>query len=221
MTRRKLLLFVAALPAGAQEIHHGRHHPNPHHQRSAEDWVKVLERPDRDPWQKPAEVVAALGLSAGQSAADIGAGSGYFSVRLAEAVGPTGKVYAVDIQQDLIDHLATRARQADLPQMQPILGAPDDPKLPAGAADLIFICDVVHHIENRQAYYAKLAEGLRPGGRVAIVDFHKKELPVGPAPAMKIAREAMIAELDQAGFQLVEEHEFLPYQYFLVFRSKS
>ncbi|MBI1357190.1 MAG: methyltransferase domain-containing protein [Acidobacteria bacterium] len=221
MTRRSLLAFAAAVPVAAQEIHHGRNHPNPHHHRSAEEWARILESPDRDPWQKPDEVVAALDLHAGQTAADIGAGSGYFSVRLAKAVGPNGKVYAVDIQQDLIDHLTARAGEAGLTQMEPVLGTPDDPKLPAASVDLIFICDVAHHIENRQAYYAKLGRALRPGGRIAIVDFYKKELPVGPGVAMKISREEMIAELGQAGFALAAEHDFLPYQYFLTFTAKS
>jgi len=218
MTRRDLLWLSVAAPLAAQAPHHGKGHPNPHHSRSAEEWVKILERPDRDAWQKPAEVVAALDLKPGQRAADIGAGSGYFSVRLAQAVGKSGKVYAVDIQQDLIDHLNERAAETGLSQMQGVLGKPDDPTLEPGSVDLIFICDVVHHIENRQPYYRKLADALRPGGRLAIVDFYKKELPVGPAPAMKIARSAMIEELKEAGFSLAESHDFLPYQYFLVFQ---
>lgn len=177
----------------------------------------MLEHKDRDEWQKPEEVVAALGLKPGQTVADIGAGSGYFSVRLARAVGPQGKVYAVDIQQDLMDHLAARAKKEGLGNLEPTLGSPEDPALAASSVDLIFICDVVHHIENRQAYYAKLAKALRPGARIAIVDFYKRELPVGPGVEMKIAKGAMIAELEQAGFALEGEHGFLPHQYFLVF----
>jgi ubiquinone/menaquinone biosynthesis C-methylase UbiE len=220
MTRRQLLSLTAAAPLAAQAPHHGKGHADPHHRRTAEEWVKILERPDRDAWQKPAEVVAALNLQPGQRAADIGAGSGYFSVRLAQAVGSSGKVYAVDIQQDLIDHLNERAAEADLTQMTGVLGEPADPKLPPASVDLIFICDVVHHIEDRQPYYAKLAAALRPGGRLAIVDFYKKELPVGPAPAMKIARKAMIGELAEAGFEVAASFDFLPYQYFLMFRRR-
>jgi ubiquinone/menaquinone biosynthesis C-methylase UbiE len=216
-------LFLAALVATsvfAQKPHHeeaGGHHR--HHDRSAEEWVEILEREDRGAWQKPDEVVAALGLDSGDVVADIGAGSGYFSVRLARAVGPKGQVYAVDIQQDLIDHLGKRAAEEALPSIAPTLGTADDPKLPSGTVDLIFICDVVHHIENRQAYYAKLAGALAPGGRIAIVDFHKRDLPVGPDMAMKIAKPDMIAELAEAGFQLETSHDFLPYQYFLIFRK--
>jgi ubiquinone/menaquinone biosynthesis C-methylase UbiE len=191
-----------------------------HHDRSAAEWAEVLERKDRDEWQKPDEVVAALGLEPGQNVADIGAGSGYFSVRLARAAGPAGNVYAVDIQQDLIDHLAARAQAEGLANLAPTLGSPHDPALAASSVDLIFICDVAHHIENRQAYYAKLANALRPGGRIAIVDFYKRDLPVGPGVAMKIAKADMIAELAQAGFALQGEHGFLPYQYFLVFARR-
>lgn len=212
------LLLTLTLAASAQELHHGKKHPNPHHARSAAEWERVLENPARDAWQKPAQVVEALNIQRGQSVADIGAGTGYFSVRLAQAVGNDGKLYAVDVQQDLIDHLAARAKEANLPQLIPTLGAFDAPKLPAESLDLIFICDVVHHIENRPAYYAKLAAALKRGGRLAIVDFYKRDLPVGPAPPMKIARDAMIEELRQAGFSLVQEHKFLSHQYFLVFQ---
>ena len=218
---RLILVALAATAVFAQKPHHqepGGHHR--HHDRSAHEWVEILERKDRDAWQKPDEVVAALGLDSGDVVADIGAGSGYFSVRLARAVGSTGKVYAVDIQQDLIDHLGKRAAEEGLANVVPTLAAPDDPSLPSGAVDLIFICDVVHHIENRQAYYAKLAAVLAPGGKIAIVDFHKRDLPVGPDIAMKIASEDMIAELAEAGFQLETSHDFLPYQYFLVFGKR-
>ena len=218
------LIFLALLASlvPAQKPHHeepGGHHRR--HDRSAEEWVEILERADRDEWQKPERVVEALNLEPGQAVADIGAGSGYFSVRLARAVGAAGKVYAVDIQQDLIDHLAARASKESLPHLLPTLGSAEDPGLPAASVDLIFICDVVHHIENRQAYYAKLAKALKSGGRIAIVDFYKRELPVGPGVAMKIAKPDMIAELAEAGFKLQTEHDdLLPYQYFLVFARR-
>lgn len=215
---RLIIVALLATPVLAQKPHHeepGGHHR--HHDRTAEEWAEILERKDRDEWQKPDEVVEALALKAGEDVADIGAGTGYFSARIARAVGPEGKVYAVDIQQDLIDHLAARAEREGLPNLTPTLGTPDDPNLRAGSADLIFICDVAHHIANRQAYYGKLAKALKPGGRIAIVDFYKREFPVGPDAAMKIAKLDMIGELEEAGFELDSEYRFLPYQYFLVF----
>lgn len=211
-----LTLCLTATLAG-QKMHHGKHQPEPHHRRSAQEWVDILERPERDDWQMPAEVVAALGLEPGQDVADIGAGSGYFSVPFAKEVGPEGTVYAVDVQKDLIDHLAERAKSDNVPNLEPVLGKFDDPLLADSSVDLVFLCDVVHHIQDRETYWPKVAQAMRSDGRIAIVDFHKKDQPVGPSKAMKIAKDDMVGELEQAGFRLVEEHEFLPYQYFLVF----
>ena len=219
--RRLLAAAAFAVAAVAQQPRHeeagGQHR---HRERTAEEWVQVLERKDRDAWQKPDEVVAALGLESGQTVADIGAGSGYFAMRFGRAVGVEGKVYAVDIQQDLIDYLATRANDERLTNLIPTLATSDDPKLPAAEIDRIFICDVVHHIENRQAYYQKLAAALAPGGKIAIVDFYKRELPVGPGVEMKIAETDLIAEFERAGFEIETSHDFLPYQYFLVFGKR-
>ena len=121
---RLAALVVLATTMSAQKPHHeepgGRHR---HHDRSAEEWVEILERSDRDEWQMPDEVVAALELEPGENVADIGAGSGYFSVRLARAVGPEGRVYAVDIQQDLMDHLAARASKEGLANLVPTRGS--------------------------------------------------------------------------------------------------
>jgi ubiquinone/menaquinone biosynthesis C-methylase UbiE len=203
----------------AQTNHGGGHHA---HQvpRSPEEWVRILENPERDGWQKPQQVVEALRLTPGAAVADIGAGSGYFSSRFAAAVGPQGTVYAVDIDAGLIQHLQERAAKDGFENLKPVLGMPDDPRLAAASVDLVFICDVIHHIENRGPYYAKLAKALRPAGRLAIVDFYKRELPVGPPPAMKIAKADLIAELEQAGFAVRQDFDSLPYQYFLVFEPK-
>jgi len=210
-----LLLFCAAALTGqTKEQNVGGHH---HHPRTAEEWIKILEDPERDEWQKPEQVVEALGLKAGQTVADIGAGSGYFSVRFARETGPEGKVFAADIDEGLVKHLKHRAAEEGLDSLAAIHSAPDDPKLPAASVDLVFICNVVHHIGERQDYHAKLREALRSGGRLAIVDFYKKETPVGPPAAMRISKQEMIAELKQAGFELSEEFGFLPYQYFLIF----
>jgi ubiquinone/menaquinone biosynthesis C-methylase UbiE len=135
-------------------------------------------------------------------------------------VGETGKVFAVDIDRGLIDHLAKRGREERLPQLVPVLAQPGDPRLAPESLDLVFICDVIHHIENRGDYYAKLRRALKPDGRLAIVDFHKRELPVGPGVEMKIAKSDLIAELGAAGFGLKEQLDYLPYQYFLVFAAK-
>ena len=188
---------------------HQQHHPP----RSAGEYAKVLEDPQRDSWQKPHEVVTTLALRPGEIVADIGAGSGYFTRRLARHAA---KVYAVDIDAELLG----KARTSSPANVTTILATPDDPKLGAASVDTVFICDVLHHIEVRPAYYAKLARALKPGGRIVIVDFYKRPLPVGPPPAMKLTPEQVKKELAAAGFALVESHDFLPHQYFLEFKAR-
>jgi ubiquinone/menaquinone biosynthesis C-methylase UbiE len=202
------LLAALALPALSQVPHqkHGKHMPSG-------DYARVLDDPSREKWQKPHEVVMALGLRSDEVVADIGAGTGYFAKRFAHHAGT---VYAVDIEPKL---LATASKGAP-ENLKTIVAAMDDPKLPAGSIDTIFFCDVMHHIDNRDAYLAKLKTALKPQGRLVIIDFYKKQLPVGPPPSMKIEREEMIAEITKAGFTLDKEHKFLPHQYFLEFRSK-
>ncbi len=195
------LLLIAAL-ASAQ-VHH-QHHPP----RSADEYAKVLEDPSRDAWQKPHEVIQALKLKPADVVADIGAGSGYFTRRFARHAA---KVYAVDIDAALL--AKSKGDKIELVQ-----ATPGDPKLPAAAVDTIFICDVLHHIDHREAYYQKLAAALKPGGRIVIVDFHKRDLPVGPPAAMKLSSEQVRGELAAAGFRQTASHTFLPHQYFLEFQ---
>jgi ubiquinone/menaquinone biosynthesis C-methylase UbiE len=210
--------------------HQGERAGHVGHAQSAEDvhrlhhdpaaYIAVLEDPERDKWQRPDRVIRALRVAEGQSVADIGAGSGYFALRLARQVGPKGRVRAVDISPDMLAHLEARARKAGLDNVQTVLAKPDDPMLPAGSVDLVFICDTWHHIEDRPRYLATLRPALKPGARVALVDFQDRELPVGPPRSMKLSRETVVSEFAKAGFRLAEERSFLPYQYFLVFEPR-
>lgn len=188
--------------------------------RDSKAYIAMLEDPGRDAYQKPDEVVKALELKPGVTVADVGAGSGYFAVRLAEAVGGSGRVLAVDISPDMILHMNRRLRDAGIRNVQTVLSAPDDPLLADSTVDLFFICDTWHHIDERPKYLALLKRILRPGGRIAIVDFQKRPLSFGPPLEMKIAREDVVQELGAAGFRLAAEHGFLPHQYFLVFDAK-
>ena len=179
-------------------------------------YIAALEDPKRDAYQKPHEVIQALSIKEGEVIADIGAGSGYFALRLAHHVGATGRVYAVDVSPDMIRHLHGRVRDMGLLNVSPILASADDPLLPQ-PVDRFLIVDVWHHIENQAGYLALMKNQLKPGGQVVMIDFHKRELPVGPPVGMKIAREDLLKQMQANGFRLATEHTFLPYQYFLVF----
>jgi ubiquinone/menaquinone biosynthesis C-methylase UbiE len=171
--------------------------PHQHHPPSSEEYAKVLEDPSRDEWQKPHDVVMALNLKPTDTIADIGAGTGYFARRFAMHAG---KVYAVDIDQKLLD-IAGKDAPANL---KTVLATPDDPRLPDDSVDVIFFCDVLHHIENRAAYYPKLAKALKPGGRIVVIEFYKKDMPIGPPPSMKLSDDEVIAEFRSAGFTLAK-----------------
>jgi len=207
------LLVLAALSAHAQSP--GTHR---HSFGDAEKWSHVFDDPQRDEWQKPHEVIRALALEPDAVVADIGAGTGYFSVRLANMLRG-GKVYAVDIEPGMVKHLSERAKREALPNMVAVAGAPGDPKLPA-SADLVLLVDVYHHIEARRRYFSKLRGALKPGGRVAVIDF-RLDSPEGPPKEARIAPERVKSEMAKAGYVLAKEHGFLPRQYFLVFEPAA
>jgi ubiquinone/menaquinone biosynthesis C-methylase UbiE len=215
--RAVLLLVVAARLAAA-----GPHDATVHHPfDDVAHWESVFDDPARDAWQKPTEVVAALRLRPGMTVADVGAGTGYFSRHLSRAVGEGGTVFAVDPEPKLVVHLRARAEREGTRNVVPVLASTDDPRLPAAGIDLVLVVDTYHHIDDRVTYFGRLRRVLRPEGRVAVVDWQKRELPVGPDLAHKLAREQVVDEMRQAGWALVEEPDVLPYQYFLVFARSS
>ena len=183
-------------------------------------YLGALEDPKRDAYQKPQEVMGALGLKAGEVIADIGAGSGYFTFRLTHHVGDRGKVYAVDVSPDMIRHINRRIRELKATNVVSILADPDDPLLPHASVNRFFFSDSWHHIDNQTKYLSLIKKMLKASGEMVMIDFHKKVLPVGPPIHMKIAREDLIKQMQSNGFRLTKEHTFLPYQYFLVFIPK-
>jgi len=210
-------LLVGTQGLNAEPQAHAGAHDMQHRHRDPAAYRAALDDPARDAYQKPDEVIRALGIRPGATVADIGAGTGYFALRLARAVGSGGRVYAVDVSQAMTAHLAARVRDEGLGQVTPVLAPPDDPTLPANAVDVIFFCNVWHHVEQQATYLERLRRALAPGGRLVMIDFHKRDLPVGPPTAEKIARDALVAQLTGAGWTLAREHTFLPYQYFLEF----
>lgn len=202
--------------------HDGGHHVGGQHGNPADldGYVAKMESPDRDAWQKPDEVVQALGVKQGMVVCDIGAGPGYFSLRLARAVGDSGGVFSVDVEPRILAVLRDRIEKAGARNVTPVLALPGDPLLPPASCDLILVINTYHHFPDGPAYLRRLARSLRPGGRVANIDFHKKDLPVGPPVAHKVAREDFLKQAEAAGLALAEEKTFLPYQYFLVLKPQ-
>ena len=210
-------LFFLVGGAAAQEKAPRTHEEMHQLHRDPKAYIAMLEDPRRDAYQKPDEVVAALALKPGETVADIGSGSGYFTLRFAPRVGPTGRVYAVDVDPDMVRHLNRRLRDTGVRNVQTVLADPADPLLPDASVDRFVVVNTWHHVEKQPEYLALLKRMLTPGGQVVMIDFQKRELPVGPPLAMKIAREDLVAQMAANGFRLAQEHTFLPYQYFLVF----
>lgn len=216
------LLLVSPIGASiaqspTPQMKHGEE-PGYHHSfGNAETWAKEFDDPKRDAWQKTEAILDALQLTQTARVADIGAGTGYFSVRIAKRV-PDGKVFAADVEPDMLHYLGERAHREQLHVLQPVQANADTPNLPE-PVDVALIVDTYHHIDDRVAYFSRLKSSLRPGGRLAIVDF-KTDAPEGPPPERRIAPEKVIAELEQAGYALVGRHDFLPRQYFLVFQMR-
>ena len=194
----------------------GDHHA--HRFDGAEKWARIFDDPARDAWQKPAEVIRTLRLSANATVADLGAGTGYFAVRLARAV-PAGRVYGVDTEPDMVRYLGERAQRERLANVTPVQAEAREPKLPV-AVDLVLVVNTYHHIPSRVEYLRQLKTALKPGGRIAIIDF-LEEAPMGPPRRARIPARAVVDEFGRAGYALVERHDFLPHQYFLVFTAKA
>jgi SAM-dependent methyltransferase len=175
-----------------------------------------LERPEREAEEAPSIAIKALGLQKGQVVADIGAGSGYYTVRMADEVGPTGKVYATDIQPGMLDLLRRRVARAGLENVVPVLGAPDDPKLPADALDLALMVDVYHELSAPQEFIRRLRPALKRTGRLVLLEFRKEDPRVPIRPEHKMSVAEVRAELEPEGFRLSTVLNDLPWQHILV-----
>jgi ubiquinone/menaquinone biosynthesis C-methylase UbiE len=179
----------------------------------------LLEPPDREAWQKPDQVMDALHVAEGTTVADIGAGGGWFTMRLARRVRPNGRVYAVDVQRLMIEAIRRRIEREGLTDIvTPVLGAYDDPKLPAGArVDAVLIVDAFHEMEDPVLMLKNVSRTLNPHGRIGIIDYREGDGGPGPDAAERVPPSVVIAQAAAAGLKLAEQHTFLRYQYFLIF----
>lgn len=179
--------------------------------------IPLLEDSGRDAWQKPGEILNALGIKKGQTVADIGAGSGYLTVKLSERVGEGGAVFAEDIQQEMLDYMNKRLTEKGIENVTLVLGAMDDPNLPPNSLDVAILLSTYHEIAQPIDFIKKIKRALRPQGRLAILEF-SDESPIGPPIQVRLPEELVIHEAQKAGFTLSQRHTFLmPYQYFLIF----
>jgi ubiquinone/menaquinone biosynthesis C-methylase UbiE len=178
------------------------------------DW---LDRPERVQEEQPHRAIAALGLRPGDVVADVGAGTGYYTVRLARAVAPGGQVYATDIQPEMLARLDRRVRDERVRGVTPILATEDDPRLPPGGLDLILMVDVYHELARPQLMLRKLRAALKPGGRLVLIEFRKEDprVPIRPEHKMSVAEARL--ELEAEGYQLDRVIGVLPWQHILVF----
>ncbi len=212
-----LLYPVAGFPMQPAPKHSERHTVPKVGFSDVEKWTKVFEDPKRAAWQKPEEVIEKLVLKSGDSVADIGAGTGYFTRLFAQAVGPNGRALGLEVEQSMVNYMIEDARKLGLDNYEARRIGTDNPELGPGSVDVIFLCNTYHHIDNRVEYFRNVSTSLKSGGRVVVVDYYKKALPEGPPPDHKISQQLVSSEFEEAGYVLIRSHDFLPYQYFLEF----
>ncbi|MEM7153028.1 MAG: methyltransferase domain-containing protein [Myxococcota bacterium] len=193
----------------------------PQHYDDPKAMIAIFEDEERDGWQQPEQVVRVLNLiSKNAVIADIGAGSGYFTRRLAAEV-PEGRVYAVDVDGEFEDYLLEHREAWGTPNIEPHLAIYDDPMLPQGELDVVFTANTYAYIRNRVGYFGKIRAALKADGRLAIIEFRPQaEAPEGtaPDPQHRVSRDTAVTELQQAGFEVEREETFLPHQWFLVLK---
>lgn len=202
------LLAVGATASAQQPPSHGRLFPPSD--------LGLLEAPDRDLWQPPDRIMDAMGIADASVVADIGAGSGWFTIRLARRVGPRGLVYAEDVQSEMINAISRRVQREGLTNVRPVLGRGSDPRLPAGSIDAVLIVDAYHEMQDRVTMLANIARALKPQGRIGVVDFKLEGTGPGPGPDERVSPDVVVKDAEKAGLRLIRQEAFLQYQYFLI-----
>jgi len=217
MFRALSVLVLFSIAAPAEQVHPvtGRHIAGVMGTGGA-DW---LVRPEREAEEAPDAALDAIGIRRGDVVADVGAGVGYFTWRLAERVGPSGKVYANDIQPEMLAMLRKNMEARHLANVEPVLGAEDDPKLPAGALDLVLLVDVYHEFSKPQQMLRKIRQSLKPDGRLVLLEYRKEDpsIPIRPEHKMSVAE--VREELQPEGYRFEKNLDTLPRQHILIFRK--
>lgn len=214
-----LLLALGLMhPSQAEERHHiHNRYGNP---ADLDRYIDMLMDPGRNSWQQPERVVEALRLKPGQTACDVGTGPGYFSLRLARAVGESGRVFAVDVEPRILAELRDNIDRSGARNITPVLGLTEHSLLPKDVCDVILIVNTYHHFPDPPAYLQRLAHALKDGGRVVNIDF-RKDADFGPPPSHRIARGDFLEQARKAGYVMEREEEFLEKQYFIILKPES
>jgi len=187
--------------------------------RPAAEWKATLEAPARVEGLKIEQIIAALKLRAGDVVADLGAGTGLFEAQLAYAIG-RGRVYAVEIDKGFLDEIDRKVDELHIATIETVLGTPTDPKLPTRGVDLALMHDVLHHVEQRQAYLKSVAGYLKPTGRIAVVEFNPKDSPHKADPALVVSKEQAATWMADAGFVPAEDIALFPDKWFVIYKRR-
>jgi ubiquinone/menaquinone biosynthesis C-methylase UbiE len=215
MPWRRLLIVVLGMAAATLTV--GAQHGRPF---KPED-LGLLEAPDRDVWQRPEDIMDALGIGDGTVVADLGAGGGWFTIRLSPRVGPNGIVYAEDFQPQMIKVIERRIALEGLKNIRPTRGTADDPHLPAGQLDAALMVDAFYEVQKPSVFLRNLAVSLKPNGRLGIVEFTKDGGGPGPPMDVRVDPVDVIRDAEAAGLRLLKRETFLRYQYMLVFGKRQ
>lgn len=224
---RKLLFILSLLGCGAPFVYGQVAAGANAGYQTAEGRARVaqsLANPEREEEQKPRELIASIGVRKGDVVADIGTGVGFMIPYFLEAIGPEGKLYAEDIQQDFLDQVQAHKAEQDWPNVETILGGQVDPKLPANSVDVAFILDAYHHFEQPAETMGEIRSALRPDGRLVVVDFYRSRSREGRDPDwaknhIRADRDEFRAEIEAAGLVFERMFDHLPHQYALIFRK--
>jgi ubiquinone/menaquinone biosynthesis C-methylase UbiE len=212
------IVCLARVSAGQEaRIAPAQPQQSPHGKLFAPVDLGLLEAPDRDAWQKPEQVMMALGIADGSVVGDLGAAGGWFTIRLARFVGPNGLVYAEDVQRQMIEAIDRRVKREGLPNVRTVLGDTEDPHLPANRLDAILIVETYHEMEDPVTLLRNAARALKPQGRIGIIDYKKEGLGPGPSLEDRVDPETIVRDARAAGLHLIARENFLPFQFFLIF----
>ena len=219
MKRMGAAVALAMMLAASGLAQVGQPRPQTHGRLFPPQDLGLLEAPDRDIWQHPDQVMDELAIAEASIVADIGAGAGWFTIRLARRVGPNGIVYAEDVQQEMVAAISRRVTAEGLVNVKTVLGLENDPRVPARALDAALMVDAYHEgdVEDRVSLLRNLGRSLKPDGRIGIIDFKLGGGGPGPPNEERVSPETVIADAAKAGLRLLKQETFLPYQYFLIF----